>query len=137
MKGLNRFDIISIILLLSLMLTVGLHIGAPQTGGDSEREVQITLSVTVLYAEVGDELSIDGTLPARITHLYVPEDKCGDGKLIFNVSDGCLATVACRGRLLPAGLLVGGAKYVAVNQPLKLIGGGSYLEGRIKLLIIE
>lgn len=137
MKRLNRFDVASLLLLLALMLTVGLHVGAPEKREDSEREVRITLAVTVLYAEVGDEVKIDGTLPARIIELYVPEGKGGTGKLILCANDGCIATVTCRGCVLQAGLLVGGAKYVAANQPLKLIGGASYLEGRVKSLIIE
>ena len=44
---------------------------------------------------------------------------------------GDTVTFVCRGSETESGFLISGAKYIALNQPLRASGEGFYVEGRI------
>ena len=120
MKKVRFFDTLCLFAILSLLFSVGFHIGKNEE--DTARGT-VLVSVSLQKMKLGDsidELLVDGRY------------ECETVSLENNV-----LTIRCEGMKTDAGFLFSGAKYISKNQPLEILGGGSYFYGRIKSITPE
>lgn len=114
MKKMRFFDTLCLFAILLLLFSIGFHIGE----GEAESEASTALvSVRLEKMKLGEsteELLVDGKY------------KCD----MVSLENGIL-TIRCELKRLEAGFLFSGAKYISKNQPLEILGGGSYFFGRI------
>ena len=115
----NRFDAFVLAAILAALFCIGLHIG-----GESDKEdavlCTLTLSVTELCGTLapGDKLFIDAKIEGTVL-------ECRDATL----------TLSLYGIPREAGFLGGGAKYISLNQPIKLSNSTVYATGRVKRMV--
>ena len=121
MNRTTGFDKLIFIIALALLFSLGIHIGRPRrnTAGGS---VLFTVSVTKSWGSPSsaENLGVDGRIRAR---------------LLFY--DGQTARFAADGDLLEAGFLIGGAKYISPNQPIRIYGETAGIEGIISSVCSE
>ena len=120
MKKLRSFDTVCLLALFSLLFSIGFHIG----GGEKEHPngtalVSLALEKTKIGESI-DNLRVDGRHECETVSL-----------------DNDILTLRCKGKLTDAGFLFSGAKYISKNQPLEILGDGSYFYGRIISLTHE
>ena len=120
MKTINRFDALALLILLTASFTVVIHIASRTANEPRERTVSITVAASADGDLQGCEALIDGKLAATVT-----------------AAEAEYICFTCRGRLCEAGILIGGTKYLALNQPIKAECGKKFIEGRIIRLVIE
>ena len=120
MKTINRFDALALLILLAALFTVGIHIASRGTDEPIEHTVNIMIAASGDGVAAGCEALIDGKLSATVT-----------------AAEAEYITLTCRGKLCEAGVLIGGTKYLALNQPIKAKCTEKFVEGRIIRLVIE
>ena len=111
----NAYDIFLFLSTLCLLFTIGFHLGKDKT-----KELPVYMNVTV------EVTKIKGTPTASAVALI-------DGRystVITDFDDGSV-TLICSGSFHEAGFLLGGAKYIAKNQPINATADFGYFEGRI------
>ena len=115
----NRFDAFVLTAVLAALFCIGIHIGK---GGNTSDALTctLTLSVTELRGtpSVGDKLFIDSKIESTVT-------ECSDTSL----------TLSLCGWVREAGFLAGGAKYISLNQPIKLSNQSVYAVGRVRRMV--
>lgn len=113
-KKINLFDLLCLFGVLSLLFTVGFHVGL---GKRETKTESVLISLGLQKEKLLDpeaRVMIDGKYECDII-------ACADGTL----------TVECSGEYREPGFLLSGAKYLSKNQPLEIVGGGNYFYGRI------
>ena len=115
----NRFDAFVFIWLLAALFCIGVHIGK-----GAEQETHTTCAITLFLTEemgeiaVGDKLFIDSVIESTVLEY-----------------DRQTLTIALQGVMREAGFLAGGAKYISLNQPIKLSNSSVYAKGRVSLIV--
>ena len=120
MKKLTFFDTVCLIALIMLFFTVGLHLGK-ERNAYTEKSTIITVNI------------VRSKLPKAVDSLLV------DGKHeceLLSINENSLS-LSCSGKILDAGFLAFGSKYLSKNQPLELTGDGAYVYGRIASIVIS
>lgn len=111
----NKFDAFVLFFLIAAVFALGIHAGKDR---DDEGTVEFYAAVRVEKAKgsptEGEICHIDGRYP--ITAL---------------ATEGSITVFACEGFSSEAGFLLGGAKYLSENQPVKIIFEDGFSEGRI------
>ncbi len=116
----NKHDIMAFVIILLLLFTVGFHIGRGKDAQIQEtRYLTVTVSKSKGIPQRGESLMIDGRFAVQVL-------ETDEGSITF----------LCRGSMCEAGFLIGGTKYIAKNQPLKVYSDTVYIEGRISELKI-
>jgi hypothetical protein len=115
----NRFDAFVFAVILAALFCVGSHIGK-----EAEASHSILCTVTLSLTEergdvaVGDKLYIDSAIESTVLRL-----------------NGRMLTLTLYGTVTNAGFLAGGAKYISLNQPIKLSNSSVYAKGRVSLIV--
>lgn len=120
MKKLCFFDTVCLVALIMLFFTVGLHLGK-ERNTDTEKSAVVTVNI------------VRSKLPKTVDSLFV------DGKHeceLLSINESSLS-ISCSGKILEAGFLAFGSKYLSKNQPLELTGDGAYVYGRITSIAIR
>ena len=120
MKKMCFFDTLCLFAVLSLLFSVGFHIGE---GEKKIEEGTALVSVRLEKMKLGEsteELLVDGKYECDTVSL-----------------ENGILTLRCKVKRLEAGFLFSGAKYISKNQPLEIVGGGSYFFGRISSITPE
>ena len=116
MKKLCFFDTLCLLALVSLLFTIGLHLGKDK---DTDKDEKAMISVEVIKfkaAESTPKVRIDGKYECEISSF-----------------DGETLNLVCRGEYREAGFLACGAKYLSKNQPIEIVGD-AYFFGRIRAI---
>lgn len=115
MKKLLFFDGFCLAALLSLLFTVGFHIGADKSQSEKIK-FEIVISPEKISGEPSDNAItlIDGKYECTVKEFRA--DKI---------------VILCEGYCYDAGYLLSGAKYVSLNQPIKASQPWGYYDGRI------
>ncbi len=119
MKKKNPYDTASLIIVLSMLFTIGFHIGNDEPASSTE-EVYVEISLERFKGVPGEReiCFVDGKYEA----------------VIIGFSQGTI-TLLCKGTFEEAGFLMCGAKYIGKNQPMKIHTEHGYFEGRIMKII--
>ena len=142
MKNMRFFDTVSLLALLLIFFTVGVHLGKDKEEASVERVcvsvrlersklAEVSLAESEKQNDSGPEASFYGTAEGDIdvSSLKIKIDGKYDCRIVDLRED--TLTVSCEGIYTEAGFLTSGAKYLSKNQPLEILGSGAYFYGRI------
>lgn len=116
MNKIRPVDKLYIAALIILFLTVGMHVGdAKDTVTDTDITITAERGTAYDFSAIKNkEAHIDGKYPCEVA-----------------LSESGIITISCRGRYTDSGVVICGAKYVALNQPLTVKIGEKYEKCRI------
>lgn len=116
MRRVVFFDGFCLIAIISLLFTIGFHIG-----NDEERYEKISFEIVLIPRKISGEppesraTLIDGKYECTLKEF-------GEERIV----------ILCEGYYSEAGFLLRGAKYVSANQPIKASQDWGYYDGRIR-----